>query len=100
MVSTFYNSFIIIHLGDFNIPCPGDPFLEPVGEKFVKKDNGNKEETDEVDTEEINEASKAIDLGGSKETSVKFKEDKTLILSFQMFKEMWQKFKPTQLIRM
>ena len=85
MVSTFYNSFIIIHLGDFNIPCPEDPFLEPKGENFVKKDHGNKgskenkEETDEVETEERNEASKAIDLGGSKETSVKFKEDKTQI---------------------
>ena len=75
---------MIINLGDFNIPCPGDPFLEPVGEKFVKKDidkdvKENNEETDEVETEERNEASKAIDLGSSKETPVKFQEEKTII---------------------
>ena len=64
--------------GDFTIPCPGDPFLDPVGEKYVEVVSSHEEgsmDNNKVDgSEERNEKSKAIDLGGPYETSRKSNE--------------------------
>ena len=63
--------------GDLNIPCPGDPFIKPVGEKFVHKKDKKDEKEKYFDSESRNhnEDSKSIDL----ETSLKIIREHTQI---------------------
>ena len=36
-------TFILSNVDDFTIPCPGETFLEPAGEKNVEGSNATKE---------------------------------------------------------
>jgi hypothetical protein len=62
-----------LNLGDCTIPCPGEPFLEPAGEKYVEGSNASEEagniNTKDTEREERNKVSKSFDLSGSSESA-------------------------------
>ena len=70
--------------GDFTIPCPGEPFLEPIGEKFVEETKEADADTNglsEIETNVVGayegrkDASKAFDLTESSDSSITFEDE-------------------------
>ena len=68
------NNFLLSNVGDFNIPCPGEHFREPVGKKYVDgsnaiEDSGNINPK-HTEMEDRNNASKTFDLSGSSDLAI------------------------------
>ena len=78
--------------GDFNIPCPGEPFLEPLGDIFDEAEFNARE----ADTR--NDASKAFDIDiASNEVDPEFSNVQRNVAEVQTNRNN-PKLKPPQLV--